>query len=156
VESLLHAYPILRLSRVMPPIFPIGIHPSMVPEDYNGAGSKAAPNNELQNAQARLMSGESLTLVRVTSHRQRQRLFTALGRRLLSLRNGDPFAPGEFYLLTTQEMVAASSIRPPPGKARRPQKGLSICWASEDARGLEESKQRLQEFENGLDIAPSA
>jgi len=102
------------------------------------------------------MSGESLTLVRVTSHRQRQRLFTALGRRLLSLRNGDPFALGEFYLLTTQEMLAASSIRPPLGKARRPQKGLSICWASEDARGLQESKQRLQEFENGRDIAHSA
>jgi len=137
-------------------MFPIETHPSLAPGDYNGAGSKSAPNNELQNAQARLMSGESLTLVRVTSHRQRQRLFTALGRRLLSLRNGDPFAPGEFYLLTTQEMLAASSIRPPLGKARRPQKGLSICWASEDARGLQASKQRLQEFENGRDIAHSA
>src|SRR6202142_3092983 len=95
------------------PIFPIETHSSLAPGDYNGAGSKSAPNNELQNAEARLMSGNSLTLVRVTSHRQRQRLFTALGRRLLSLRNGDPFAPGEFYLLTTQEMLAASSIRPP-------------------------------------------
>ena len=114
VESPFHAYSILRLPKVMPPIFPVETHPSLAPGDYNGAGSKTAPKNELQNAQARLMSGESLTSVRVTSH------------------------PPSF------------------GKARRPEKGLSICWASEDARGLQESKQRLQEFENGQHIAHTA
>jgi hypothetical protein len=40
--------------------------------------------------------------------------------------------------------------------AQRPGYGLSVCWASEHARALQEPKPRLREFESGQCLARTA